>query len=45
MAFDVEVGEAHAVRRVKQLSGLREVDQDVGLFRTTPARFTALLAD
>ena len=45
MAVDVEVGEAGAVRRVEQLGGLREVDQDVGLRRAAPARFAALLGD
>jgi hypothetical protein len=45
MAVDVEVGEAGTVRRVEQLGGLRKVDQDVGLLRPTPARYTAFLRD
>ena len=45
MAVDVEIGEAGSVRRVEQLGGLREVDQDVGLRRAAPAGVAALLGD
>ena len=38
MALNIEVSEAGAVRGVEQFSHLGEVDQDVGLRRSAPAR-------
>src|SRR5262249_53025901 len=37
MAVDVDVGEGGAVGRVEQFGGLREVNQDIGLFPSAPA--------
>jgi hypothetical protein len=45
MVVDVKVGEAGAVRLVKQFGRLRELDQDVGLRRAAPAYFSAFLGD
>ena len=45
MAVDVEIGEAGAIRRVEQLGGLCEADQDIGLRRPAPAWRPALLGD
>ena len=45
MAIDVEIGEAGTIRGVKQFGGLCEIDQDVGLRWTVPARIPAFLRD
>jgi hypothetical protein len=45
MAVDVDVGEGSPVRRMEQLSGRGEVDQDVRLRRAAPARAAVLPSD
>lgn len=45
MAVDIEVGEAGSVGSMEQFGGLRELDQDVGLFRSAPPHIPAFFGD
>ena len=45
MTVDVDISKADSVGCMEQFGGLREVNQNIGLCRSTPANISAFLRD